>query len=114
WAPMPRVEANAEVRFAPAVILRRRERASLIGYYDAMLQALRGNTAPAPLFPLPANPEQMRIMDRLRANNGVVVQGPPGTGKTHTIANLMSALLAEGQRVLVNSPKGQALRGVTG
>src|SRR4029079_4311893 len=63
-----------------------------------------------PLFPLPANPEQMRIMERLRENNGVVVQGPPGTGKTHTIANLISALLAEGQRVLVTSQKAQALR----
>ncbi len=133
-----------EVRLAPAVILRRRERASLIGYYDAMLRALRGPKAQAPLglgqlvtsmeaeerlawleeegaasgevlgadplFPLPANPEQMRIMERLRGNNGVVVQGPPGTGKTHTVANLMSALLAQGQRVLVTSQKAQALR----
>jgi very-short-patch-repair endonuclease len=63
-----------------------------------------------PLFPLPANPEQRQIMDRLRGDNGVVVQGPPGTGKTHTIANLISALLARGQRVLVTSQKGQALR----
>jgi very-short-patch-repair endonuclease len=144
WAPMPRAEANAEMRLAPAIVVRRRERASLIGYYDAMLQALRGPSAQAPLglaqlvtameagerlawlesegaasgevlgtdplFPLPANPEQMRIMERLRTNNGVVVQGPPGTGKTHTIANLMSALLAEGQRVLVTSQKAQALR----
>jgi len=149
WAPIQsppgsRAEGSAEVRLAPAVVLRRRERASLIGYYDAMLQALRGPKAQAPLglaqlvtameagerlawleeegaasgevlgadplFPLPANPEQMRIMERLRANNGVVVQGPPGTGKTHTIANLMSALLAEGQRVLVTSQKAQALR----
>ena len=138
-------EADAEVRLAPAMVLRRRERASLIGYYDAMLQALRGPKAQAPLglaqlvtsmeaeraaglaarrraprrgevlgadplFPLPANPEQMRIMERLRGNNGVVVQGPPGTGKTHTIANLISALLAQGQRVLVTSQKAQALR----
>jgi very-short-patch-repair endonuclease len=144
WKPIERVEANPEVRLAPAIILRRRERASLIGYYDAMLQALRGPNAQAPLglaqlvtsmetserlawlesegaasgevlgtdplFPLPANPEQMRIIERLRSNNGVVVQGPPGTGKTHTIANLMSALLAEGQRVLVTSQKAQALR----
>jgi hypothetical protein len=144
WAPILRVEANGEVRLSPAVVVRRRERASLVGYYDAMLAALRGPTAQAPLglaqlvtameaderlawldadgaasgemlgadplFPLPANPEQMRIMERLRTNNGVVVQGPPGTGKTHTIANLMSALLAEGQRVLVTSQKAQALR----
>jgi very-short-patch-repair endonuclease len=144
WAPTVAVEANAEVRLAPALVLRKRERASLIGYYDAMLHALRGPKAQAPLglaqlvtsmeaderlawldeagaasgevlgadplFPLPANPEQMRIMERLRSNNGVVVQGPPGTGKTHTIANLVSALLAQGQRVLVTSQKAQALR----
>jgi very-short-patch-repair endonuclease len=144
WKPIQQVDANAEVRLAPAVVLRKRERASLIGYYDAMLRALRGPKAQAPLglaqlvtsmeaterlawleeegaasgevlgadplFPLPANPEQMRIMERLRGNNGVVVQGPPGTGKTHTIANLMSALLAQGQRVLVTSQKAQALR----
>jgi very-short-patch-repair endonuclease len=152
WRPQPvptsgvdeEVLGRPEVRLAPAVVLRRRERASLIGYYDAMLRALRGPKAQAPLglaqlvtsmeaeerlawleeegatsgevlgadplFPLPANPEQMRIMERLRGNNGVVVQGPPGTGKTHTIANLMSALLAQGQRVLVTSQKAQALR----
>jgi len=63
-----------------------------------------------PLFPLPANPEQRLIMTRLSQDSGVVVQGPPGTGKTHSIANLLSALLAQGQRVLVTSQKAQALR----
>ena len=38
------------------------------------------------------------------------MQGPPGTGKTHTIANLVSAYLAEGKRILVTSQKDQALR----
>jgi Cdc6-like AAA superfamily ATPase len=63
-----------------------------------------------PLFPLPANPEQREIIRTLSRDSGVVVQGPPGTGKTHTIANLVSALLAQGQRVLVTSQKPQALR----
>ena len=63
-----------------------------------------------PRFPLDANPEQERVMELLRTESGVVVQGPPGTGKTHTIANLVSALLARGQRVLVTSQKDQALR----
>ncbi|MFD6857601.1 AAA domain-containing protein [Rhodococcus sp. NPDC060090] len=63
-----------------------------------------------PLFPLPANEEQRDIIDRLAGDSGVVVEGPPGTGKTHTIANLVSALLARGQRVLVTSEKAQALR----
>ncbi len=63
-----------------------------------------------PLFPLPANEEQCDIIDRFTGDIGVVVEGPPGTGKTHTIANLVSALLARGQRVLVTSEKAQALR----
>jgi very-short-patch-repair endonuclease len=63
-----------------------------------------------PLFPLPANPEQLAIINKLSKDSGVVVQGPPGTGKTHTIANLVSALLSQGQRVLVTSQKAQALR----
>ncbi|MDN5750255.1 MAG: AAA domain-containing protein, partial [Pseudonocardia sp.] len=63
-----------------------------------------------PLFPLPANEEQAAIITRLGVDTGVVVEGPPGTGKTHTIANMVSALLAQGQRVLVTSEKAQALR----
>lgn len=63
-----------------------------------------------PLFPLPTNDEQERVIDLLRREIGVVVQGPPGTGKTHTIANLVSALLARGMRVLVTSQKDQALK----
>ncbi|MGY1690369.1 AAA domain-containing protein [Geodermatophilus sp. SYSU D01105] len=68
------------------------------------------DVADDPLFPLPANEEQGQIIHRLRDDTGVVVEGPPGTGKTHTIANLMSALLARGQRVLVTSEKAQALK----
>ncbi len=63
-----------------------------------------------PLFPLAANEEQSQIIHRLDADSGVVVEGPPGTGKTHTIANLVSALLAQGKRVLVTAEKAQALR----
>ena len=61
-------------------------------------------------FPLPTNNEQIRIVDRLRAQDGVVVQGPPGTGKSHTIANLICHLLAEGKRILVTSQTQRALR----
>ncbi|UCM88942.1 AAA domain-containing protein [Streptomyces marincola] len=65
---------------------------------------------PDPLFPLPVNRAQREVLSRLQKDTGVVVQGPPGTGKTHTIANLISALLADGKRVLVTSEKAQALR----
>src|SRR5262245_4048307 len=144
WKPSEAGERGPDLRFAPALILRERDRTSLIDYFDRMLEALSGPTAAAPLglaqllaalepedrlawleregatdggtvggdplFPLPVNPEQRQIIDRLRTDNGVVVLGPPGTGKTHTIANLLSALLARGQRVLVTSQKAQALR----
>ncbi|MCX6468114.1 MAG: AAA domain-containing protein [Corynebacteriales bacterium] len=62
------------------------------------------------LYPLASNVEQRDILAQLGLDSGVVVEGPPGTGKTHTIANLMAALLAKGQRVLVVSEKAQALQ----
>lgn len=61
-------------------------------------------------FPLPANNEQLEIVRKLSMRQGVLVQGPPGTGKSHTIANLVSHLLATGQRVLVTSHTARALR----
>ncbi|RAL21308.1 AAA domain-containing protein [Thermoflavimicrobium daqui] len=61
-------------------------------------------------FPLPANEEQKDIARRLAESYAVTVQGPPGTGKSHTIANLISHLLAHGKKVLVTSHKEPALR----
>ncbi|EGL83897.1 hypothetical protein CathTA2_0543 [Caldalkalibacillus thermarum TA2.A1] len=68
------------------------------------------NTGEHLLFPLPANEEQKLIAEKLATQPGIVVQGPPGTGKSHTIANLISHLLAHGKRVLVTSEKEPALR----
>lgn len=61
-------------------------------------------------FPLPANEEQSKIIQRLNHSRGVLVQGPPGTGKSHTIANLICHLLATGKRVLVTSQTPRALK----
>uniref|UniRef100_UPI00405673D1 AAA domain-containing protein n=1 Tax=Candidatus Electronema sp. TaxID=2698783 RepID=UPI00405673D1 len=61
-------------------------------------------------FPLPANEEQKKIIRTLDMQAGVLVQGPPGTGKSHTIANLISHLLATGQRILVTAKTKQALQ----
>jgi hypothetical protein len=60
-------------------------------------------------FPMPYNDEQVSIVQKLHANDGVVVQGPPGTGKTHTIANVISHYLAQGKRVLVTAKGESAL-----
>jgi hypothetical protein len=62
------------------------------------------------LLSKPANPEQIRIAQRLEQHGSVLVQGPPGTGKTHTIANLIGHLLAEGKSILVTSHTSKALR----
>lgn len=62
------------------------------------------------LFPLPSNREQKEIAEKIASRQGVLVQGPPGTGKSHTIANLVCHLLADGQRVLVTSHTPRALK----
>lgn len=63
----------------------------------------------SPYFPLAANEEQRQIVARLRRSRGVLVQGPPGTGKSHTIANLICHLLANGQRLLITAQTPRAL-----
>jgi very-short-patch-repair endonuclease len=65
---------------------------------------------PEILFTKEANDEQFQIADRLERYRNVLVQGPPGTGKTHTIANLIGHLLAQGKRVLVTAHTSKALR----
>lgn len=62
------------------------------------------------LLTKPANPEQQAVVRTLVRRGKVVVQGPPGTGKSHTIANLIGHLLAEGKSVLVTSHSTKALK----
>lgn len=62
----------------------------------------------------PANHEQVQIARTLDAHGAVLVQGPPGTGKSHTIANLIGHLLAQGKRILVTSHTTKALRVLRG
>lgn len=65
-------------------------------------------------FPKPSNEEQRRIVDKISVASGVLVQGPPGTGKSHTIANLISHLLATGNRILVTAKTPRALQVLMG
>jgi very-short-patch-repair endonuclease len=60
-------------------------------------------------FPNKYNDEQIEIITKARKNNKVLVQGPPGTGKSHTIANLICHLLANGKKVLVTAYTKRAL-----
>lgn len=68
-----------------------------------------GSNAMELFFPMAYNDEQVSIVQKLHANDGVVVQGPPGTGKTHTIANVICHCLAQGKRVLVTAKGESAL-----
>ena len=68
-----------------------------------------GSNAMELFFPMAYNDEQVSIIQKLHANDGVVVQGPPGTGKTHTIANVICHYLAQGKRVLVTARGESAL-----
>lgn len=68
------------------------------------------NQSPQPIFfPKEYNDEQIEIVEKIRHNNKVLVQGPPGTGKSHTIANLICHLLADGKKVLVTAYTQRAL-----
>jgi hypothetical protein len=69
-----------------------------------------GNEDADVLLSKPANKEQLEIARQLARRDCVLVQGPPGTGKTHTIANLLGHLLAQGKRVLVTAHTPKALR----
>jgi hypothetical protein len=68
-------------------------------------------TPPRHLFALPTSQAQSQIADLLlyRKYPAVVCEGPPGSGKTHAIANIISAYLCQGKRVLVTSKGAPAL-----
>ncbi|MEJ3750832.1 AAA domain-containing protein [Actinomycetes bacterium KLBMP 9797] len=101
-------EAAAPLGLAQLVVSLEREQRLRWLNDTADAQSTVGDTDP--LLPLASNQQQRQVLERLSSDTAVVVQGPPGTGKTHTIANLICALLADGQRVLITSEKGQALR----
>ncbi|HEX5493966.1 MAG TPA: AAA domain-containing protein [Mycobacteriales bacterium] len=130
-------DRRLQVSHAPALILRERTRRAYVDAFATLEQAVRdqrhvpealrdlidprtdspergspGSSTPGGdevYFPAPSNEEQRRIVARLRRDRVVVVQGPPGTGKTHTIGNLITDLLAHGNRVLVTSHTVRAL-----
>ncbi len=118
----------------PAVLVRTRESSALLDLLEQMLTDMSGAgqvsepykmllsesyepghlevRSPRAALPLDANEEQRELIDRARRERHLVIQGPPGTGKTHTIANLVAVLLAEGRRVLVTAQNERALQEV--
>jgi len=97
WTQPERPDHNdvAELCLAPALLLRPRSQTGLLRMYEAIAADLNNADLPVPpglaslvapldtggltelppngLFPLPANREQRRVLERLRTDNTVVV-----------------------------------------
>ena len=61
---------------------------------------------------LDADSSQHMAINRVLGGESLVIQGPPGTGKSQTIANLITALIARGKRVLFVAEKRAAIEAV--
>ncbi|MGJ7439999.1 AAA domain-containing protein [Aquipuribacter sp. MA13-6] len=61
-----------------------------------------------------ADSSQSYVVNAVVAGQNLVVKGPPGTGKSQTITNLVSTLIARGQRVLFVAEKRAAIDAVLG
>ena len=94
--------------------------AAIAGVEEARRALAAGIRDPSPSQPdidppeseflvLDADASQHRAINRVLAGGSVVIWGPPGTGKSQTIANLISALTAMGQRVLFVAEKRAAI-----
>ena len=62
---------------------------------------------------LDADSSQHMAINRVLGGESLVIQGPPGTGKSQTIANLITALIASGKKVLFVAEKRAAIDAVT-
>ncbi|GIL37220.1 hypothetical protein PDTK01_32950 [Phycicoccus sp. DTK01] len=61
---------------------------------------------------LDADATQREAVEAVRGGSHLLLHAPSGTGASQTVANLAAALAADGQRVLVVSPKRTALDAV--
>lgn len=73
------------------------------------------HTPPADEFlVLDADSSQNHAINAVVSGRSLVIKGPPGTGKSQTISNLISSLVARGQRVLFVAEKRAAIDAVLG
>ncbi len=93
--------------------------AALAGFGDALpavaVGAGTGDRSERPtedVLVLDADAAQREAVESVRAGSHLLLTAPPGTGASQTVANLVAALAADGQRVLVVSPKRTALTSV--
>ena len=138
----PQSTSTPTIRFAPALILRRRSPRGLAQVFAGIADQIeQSGQVPSGLLPLldpnytpvvsaaagegaivdvdgeeflprPLNAKQLQILHRVDSQAQTLVQGPPGTGKTHSAAALITHLLAQGKRVLVTAKTDRALKEV--
>ncbi|MDE0547088.1 AAA family ATPase [Microbacterium sp. C7(2022)] len=96
---------------------------ALAGHADdrETVTTVRDVPAPTPLDERPpaadtllldADSEQERVLNRIIAGQSLAVHTLPGTGGTQTVINALGALVREGKRVMVVSPRRSTLDGV--
>ncbi|MCZ2804912.1 DUF4011 domain-containing protein [Modestobacter sp. VKM Ac-2983] len=130
-----RVEPTADLALLPAAAARIRQDADHLGaaalrnpLVPVLLRPGQPFVDPAPApgtalatdltelaatLPLPADTDQLRAIIDATAGRTFVLEGAPGTGKSQTVANLVSAAAAGGQRVLVLAAQQSALDAVS-
>ncbi len=111
------LEALGEIRGAEERLARHAVIAKLLGGGAGRQSAAPKAHATAqgasrPAIVLPADTSQRRAIDTVLRGESCVIEGAPGSGKSQTIANLVAALVADGQRVLVVAQKRAALDSV--
>ena len=137
-SPIPK---NPKLFYAPALILRKRNVQGLHQAYEHIVKTIEDAEESVSFlsvtglvdkdfqdtdstsysdentqiyFPKKYNDDQLAIIEKAQHNHKVLVQGPPGTGKSHTIGNLISHLLATGNKVLVTAYSTRALQVLKG
>ncbi len=90
--------------------------AAIAGFADALPAVsvgagseVRDGAPVEDILVLDADAAQREAVESVRAGSHLLLHTPPGTGASQTVANLVAALAADGQRVLVVSPKRSAL-----
>jgi hypothetical protein len=81
-------------------------------FHDVALDAPDHTDPRDEFLVLDADASQTSVVNATLAGSTLVVEGPPGTGKSQTIANLIAALAARGQRVLFVAEKRAAIDAV--
>ena len=84
-------------------------RAILLGQREAMFSGTAGDNGPEDQLAHLNSSQQAAVRHALAAEDVAIIHGPPGTGKTVSVAALIQASVARGERVLACAPSNLAV-----